>query len=185
MQSFFYVLSISQIWLKEHAWERPLSAAQGSSCSGFSDECATRRPLTSLEEKIKVCERPDRLGSATNPEMSELGLPGLESSMNEKLWNEWKQGLDLPKKKKNNNNTWPNSSGETNTTSVQGKRGALSHQDWSMIGSLNRLLWEGEELKPVHHQTTTTTTNTSNERRTSTWEHHFLLISFCTQHKSD
>lgn len=57
-------------------------------------------PLTSLEEKIKVCERPDRLGSATNPEMSELGLPGLESSMNEKLWNEWKQGLDLPKIKK-------------------------------------------------------------------------------------
>lgn len=61
---------------------------------GFCD-CATRRALTSLEEKIKVCERPDRLGSATNPEMSELGLAGLESSMTEKLWNKWKQGTCL------------------------------------------------------------------------------------------
>lgn len=79
----------------------PFSRARGGRpAAAFSDEYATRRPLTSLEEKIKVCERPDRLGSATNPEMSELGLPGLESSMNEKLWNEWKQGLDLPKKKK-------------------------------------------------------------------------------------
>lgn len=58
-------------------------------------DCATRRALTSLEEKIKVCERPDRLGSATNPEMSELGLAGLESSMTEKLWNKWKQGTCL------------------------------------------------------------------------------------------
>lgn len=58
-------------------------------------DCATRRALTSLEEKIKVCERPDRLGSATNPEMSELGLAALESSMTEKLWNKWKQGTCL------------------------------------------------------------------------------------------
>jgi len=57
----------------------------------------TRRALTSLEEKIKVCERPDRLGSATNPEMSELGLAGLESSMTEKVWNKWKQGTHLLK----------------------------------------------------------------------------------------
>lgn len=124
--------------LKEHAWERPLSAAQGSSCSGFSDECATRRPLTSLEEKIKVCERPDRLGSATNPEMSELGLPGLESSMNDKLCNKWKQGMHLPQ-----NNTWPNSSGETNTTGVQGEHCALSHHNWSMIDVWTGY-WEGE-----------------------------------------
>lgn len=47
--------------------------------------CATRRALTSLEEKIKVCERPDRLGSATNPERSDLGLAALQSSMPEKL----------------------------------------------------------------------------------------------------
>lgn len=58
---------------------------------------ATRIELTSLEEKIKVCERPDRMGSATNPEMSELGLAGLESSMTEKLWNKWKQGMHLTK----------------------------------------------------------------------------------------
>lgn len=57
----------------------------------------TRRALTSLEEKIKVCERPDRLGSATNPEMSELGLAGLESSMTEKLWNNGKEGTHLLK----------------------------------------------------------------------------------------
>lgn len=63
---------------------------------GFCD-CATRRALTSLEEKIKVCERPDRLGSATNPEMSVLGLAALESSMTEKLWNKWKQGTHLLK----------------------------------------------------------------------------------------
>ena len=50
-------------------------------------DTGTKRARTSLEEKIKVCERPDRLGSATNPEMSELGLPGLESSMTDKLWN--------------------------------------------------------------------------------------------------
>ena len=61
---------------------------------GFCDG-ATRRALTSLEEKIKVCERPDRLGSATNPEISELGQAGLESSMTEKLWNKWKQGTHL------------------------------------------------------------------------------------------
>lgn len=48
---------------------------------------ATRRALTSLEEKNKVCERPDRLGSATNPEVSEQGLAALQSSMTEKLWN--------------------------------------------------------------------------------------------------
>lgn len=63
---------------------------------GFCD-CARRRALTSLEEKIKVCERPDRLGSATNPEISVLGLAGLESSMTEKLWNKWKQGTHLLK----------------------------------------------------------------------------------------
>lgn len=136
--------------LKEHAWERPLSAAQGSSCSGFSDECATRRPLTSLEEKIKVCERPDRLGSATNPEMSELGLPGLESSMKEKLWNKWKQGMHLPK-----NNTWPNSSGETNTTSVQGEHCALSHHYWSMIEDWTGYWEQVSTTKTIHHQTTT------------------------------
>ena len=49
----------------------------------------TQRALTSLDEKVRVCERPDRLGSATNPDMSELGLPGLESSMTDKLWNKW------------------------------------------------------------------------------------------------
>lgn len=67
---------------------------------GFCDG-TTRRALTSLEEKIKVCERPDRLGSATNPAMSELGLAGLESSMTEKLWNKWKQGMHLPKSANN------------------------------------------------------------------------------------
>lgn len=50
------------------------------------------RALTSLDEKTKVCERPGRLGSATKPAMSELGLPGIESSMTDKLWNKWKQG---------------------------------------------------------------------------------------------
>lgn len=79
----------------------PFQSHQGVPHS-FCD-CATRRALTSLEEKIKVCERPDRLGSATNPEMSELGLAGLESSMTEKLWNKWKQGTHLL------SNTSPNS----------------------------------------------------------------------------
>lgn len=71
----------------------PFQLHQGtlhSFCDG-----AARRALTSLEEKIKVCERPDRLGSATKPEMSELGLAGLESSMSEKLWNKWKEGSHL------------------------------------------------------------------------------------------
>lgn len=80
--------------LKEHAFENvPFQLHQGISHS-FCDGAA-RRALTSLEEKIKVCERPDRLGSATNPEMSELGLAGLESSMSEKLWNKWKEGPHL------------------------------------------------------------------------------------------
>lgn len=70
-------------------WGRPAAALVMNAQQG--------RALTSLEEKIKVCERPDRLGSATNPEMSELGLAGLESSMKEKLWNKWKQGMHLPK----------------------------------------------------------------------------------------
>lgn len=52
----------------------PFQLHQGIQHS-FCDS-ATRGALTSLEEKIKVCERPDRLGSATNPEMSELGLAG-------------------------------------------------------------------------------------------------------------
>lgn len=95
----------------------------GASCSSFSDKCTTMRALTSLEEKIKVCERPDRLGSGTNPEMSELGLAGLESSMNEKLWNKWKQGMHLPKTTHDHV-----SSGETDMTGVRGERGALSHR---------------------------------------------------------
>ena len=47
--------------------------------------------LTSVDEKIRVCERPDRLGSATSPESSELGLPGLQSSTTDTLWNRWGQ----------------------------------------------------------------------------------------------
>lgn len=74
----------------------PFQAHQGVP-HGFCN-WATRRALTSLEEKIKVCERPDRLGSATNPEMSELWLAGLESSTTDKLWNKWKQGTHLLKK---------------------------------------------------------------------------------------
>lgn len=63
---------------------------------GFCDG-TTRRALTSLEEKIKVCERPDRLGSATNPAMSELGLAGLESSTTERLCKtSGRQGMHLP-----------------------------------------------------------------------------------------
>lgn len=73
----------------------PFQPHQGVPLS-FCD-CATRRALTSLEEKIKVCERPDRLGSASNPKISELGLAGLESSMTDKLWNKWKQGTHLRK----------------------------------------------------------------------------------------
>lgn len=37
--------------------------------------------LTSFEEKFRVCERPERLGSVTNPERSQLGLLWYESSM--------------------------------------------------------------------------------------------------------
>jgi len=37
--------------------------------------------LTSFEEKVKVCERPDRFGSVTNPESSQLGLLWYVSSM--------------------------------------------------------------------------------------------------------
>lgn len=103
--SFFYILSIqnsqqgkgddSRSMLEDipfqllWGWGRPAAALVMNAQQG--------RALTSLEEKIKVCERPDRLGSATNPEMSELGLAGLESSMKEKLWNKWKQGMHLPK----------------------------------------------------------------------------------------
>lgn len=71
--------------LKEHAWEHPPFSHIKASHTAFVNR-GTKRALTSLEEKTKVCERPDRLGSATNPEMSELGLPGLESSMTDKFW---------------------------------------------------------------------------------------------------
>lgn len=43
--------------------------------------------LTSLEEKVSVWERPDRLGSTTSPEKSEAGLLWFESSSTDKLWN--------------------------------------------------------------------------------------------------
>lgn len=159
--------------LKEHAWEHPLSAAQGSSCSGFSDEGATRRPLTSLEEKIKVCERPDRLGSATNPEMSELGLPGLESSMNDKLWNKWKQGMHLPK-----NDQTAVEKQAPQVCRVSTVPSPIITDQWLKFEQVTERRWV--QLKPVHHQTTTTSTNTSKERRTSTWEYHVLLIRLCT-----
>ncbi len=62
------------LWQETHAnerrWERHVWSA-----------------LTSLEEKVNVWERPDRLGSTTSPEKSEAGLLGFESSSNDKLWN--------------------------------------------------------------------------------------------------
>lgn len=92
-----------------------------------------RRTLTSLEEKIKVCERPDRLGSATNPEMSELGLAALESSMTEKLWgNKWKQGTYFYY----SNTLWPNSSSARGKQAwcyrcEEGGRGCVREQGWN------------------------------------------------------
>lgn len=37
--------------------------------------------LTSFEEKVKVCERPERFGSVTNCDRSQLDLLWYESSM--------------------------------------------------------------------------------------------------------
>lgn len=66
------------LWQEMHAnerrWERHVWSA-----------------LTSLEEKVNVWERPDRLGSTTSPEKSEAGLLGFESSSTDKLWNGHKE----------------------------------------------------------------------------------------------
>lgn len=68
-------------------FQRTLFMPQESHANEWRWERHVWSALTSLDEKVNVWERPDRLGSTTSPENSDAGLLGFESSSTDKLWN--------------------------------------------------------------------------------------------------